>query len=444
MPKLSLEDDRPFDSLSWKAEKLDSWKEVASFFRREVRTVQLWEKNEGLPIRRQHHKKLGSIYAYRSELERWWIDRSAIRDGRRAVQPQAALPAVQVPEDTVTESAGRIPSERVSCPPSSDRQELAARNELAYHACRMGFHFWSQRSRASIQKAFGYFQDAIELDPRCADAYAGLANTYISLSYNHVMPARQAAAGAAAAVRTALQLEPESVSVRNAWINVLTNCIWDWSTAEAECRRLLDSGLSNARTMQLYSSLMNVQGHHENAISLALHGLRQEPLSAVANIQVSLAYLYSGDSNNALPFIHRALRLAPRYIMGHALLGRIEAERGNWDASVFAFSQAVELSNQSLFANALLAYALAGYGDVSQAKNLLSDLDMQQNKGCYPAYDISAAQSILDRDEEALANIQKAYDIRDMKTIFVRHDPRFARLRNSPAFQQITSSMQFN
>jgi tetratricopeptide (TPR) repeat protein len=50
---------------------LDSWKEIASYLRREIRTVQLWEKKEGLPIHRHFHQQLGSVYALRSELERW-------------------------------------------------------------------------------------------------------------------------------------------------------------------------------------------------------------------------------------------------------------------------------------------------------------------------------------------------------------------------------------
>ena len=50
---------------------LDSWKEIASYLRREIRTVQLWEKREGLPIHRHFHQQLGSVYALRSELERW-------------------------------------------------------------------------------------------------------------------------------------------------------------------------------------------------------------------------------------------------------------------------------------------------------------------------------------------------------------------------------------
>src|SRR3984885_13064908 len=53
------------------ADRLDSWKEIASYFRREVRTVQLWEKREGLPVHRHFHKQLGSVFAFRSELDAW-------------------------------------------------------------------------------------------------------------------------------------------------------------------------------------------------------------------------------------------------------------------------------------------------------------------------------------------------------------------------------------
>ncbi len=54
------------------ADRLDSWKEIAAFLRRDVRTVQRWEKKEGLPVYRHLHDKLGSIYAYRNELMEWF------------------------------------------------------------------------------------------------------------------------------------------------------------------------------------------------------------------------------------------------------------------------------------------------------------------------------------------------------------------------------------
>lgn len=54
------------------ADRLDSWKEIASYLRRDVRTVQRWEKKEGLPVYRHQHDKLGSVYAYKPELDQWF------------------------------------------------------------------------------------------------------------------------------------------------------------------------------------------------------------------------------------------------------------------------------------------------------------------------------------------------------------------------------------
>ena len=59
-------------------ERLDSWKDIAAYLQREVRTVQLWEKNEGMPVHRHAHTKRGTVYAYTVELDAWWTGRRAI------------------------------------------------------------------------------------------------------------------------------------------------------------------------------------------------------------------------------------------------------------------------------------------------------------------------------------------------------------------------------
>src|SRR5437899_2332255 len=57
------------------SDRLDSWKEIAAYLRRDVRTVQRWEKKEGLPVHRHQHEKLGSVYAFRAELTQWFSTR---------------------------------------------------------------------------------------------------------------------------------------------------------------------------------------------------------------------------------------------------------------------------------------------------------------------------------------------------------------------------------
>ncbi|HEY1469176.1 MAG TPA: tetratricopeptide repeat protein [Candidatus Acidoferrum sp.] len=71
--------------------RLESWKEIAAYLGRDVTTVRRWEKREGLPVRRMHHSRLGSVYAYTVELDAW-------RNQRAPATAADAPDARQVPE----------------------------------------------------------------------------------------------------------------------------------------------------------------------------------------------------------------------------------------------------------------------------------------------------------------------------------------------------------
>jgi TolB-like protein/Tfp pilus assembly protein PilF len=62
--------DRP-STPSAPQEQLDSWKEIAGYLSRDVKTVQRWEKQEAMPVHRHVHGKMGSVYAFSSELDAW-------------------------------------------------------------------------------------------------------------------------------------------------------------------------------------------------------------------------------------------------------------------------------------------------------------------------------------------------------------------------------------
>jgi TolB-like protein/Flp pilus assembly protein TadD len=75
------------------SERLDSWKEIAAYLHKGARTVQRWEREAGLPVHRLQHDKLGSVYAYRSELDAWWAARGGEADAvdRNAPAPCASI-----------------------------------------------------------------------------------------------------------------------------------------------------------------------------------------------------------------------------------------------------------------------------------------------------------------------------------------------------------------
>ena len=67
-------------------DKLDSWKAIAAYLKRDVTTVQRWERREGMPVHRHLHDKQGSVYAFCSELDAW-------SEGRRTATAQNEDPA---------------------------------------------------------------------------------------------------------------------------------------------------------------------------------------------------------------------------------------------------------------------------------------------------------------------------------------------------------------
>jgi len=73
--------------------RLDSWKEIAAYVRRDVATVRRWEKREGLPVHRHQHDKLGSVYAIPAEIDDW----SRSRSQTETRQPAATVDWTRTP-----------------------------------------------------------------------------------------------------------------------------------------------------------------------------------------------------------------------------------------------------------------------------------------------------------------------------------------------------------
>lgn len=60
-------------SASQSPTRLDSWKDIAAYFNRSVRTVQRWEAREGMPVQRHTHARGGSLFAYRHTASWIWF-----------------------------------------------------------------------------------------------------------------------------------------------------------------------------------------------------------------------------------------------------------------------------------------------------------------------------------------------------------------------------------
>jgi Tol biopolymer transport system component len=99
------------------ADRLDSWKRIAAYLKRDVSTVQRWERREGMPVHRHLHDKQGSVFAFRSELDAWWRSRQSRgaadeTDEGAASASTAERPSAAAPMPATAESSEAPPRAR--------------------------------------------------------------------------------------------------------------------------------------------------------------------------------------------------------------------------------------------------------------------------------------------------------------------------------------------
>ncbi len=114
------------------AERLDSWKEIAAHLNRDIRTVQRWERREGMPVHRHLHDKMGSVYASRGELDEWARTRNPRAAGENGDHAPSPDPPAQPPH--------------LATPPFLARWKLILTLSTAAVVLAIGAELWLQRT----------------------------------------------------------------------------------------------------------------------------------------------------------------------------------------------------------------------------------------------------------------------------------------------------------
>lgn len=92
-PRIRLRRANPRPHAFEPEKRLEGWKRIAAYLKWDVRTIQRWERAEGFPVRRQMHRKLGSVLAYKDELDRWVEQRCSLQNKK---PPATSLPVYEL------------------------------------------------------------------------------------------------------------------------------------------------------------------------------------------------------------------------------------------------------------------------------------------------------------------------------------------------------------
>jgi len=319
---------------------------------------------------------------------------------------------------------------------------LAARpteNPEAHELYLKGRYFWNRRSTASLRKAGDYFQKAIDLDPKYALAYAGLADVHSLVPVYAGTAPQDDVPKALAAARKAVELDDRLAESHTSLGNALVSSV-QLKAAEAEFRRALELNPNYATARQWLAECLFGQGRFSESLAENERAHELDPLSLIINASYASSLAGAGRYEEAVQQARKTLDLDPELVPGHEILGQIYEDEGKLNEAIIEYSKANELGpTPSNFAMLAHAYAKTGrMGETRKILDKLTDLSAQQYVGAYP---LAVVHLALGEKDEALRLLEQSFVERDilLQGLYgsIKIDKRLDPLRHDPRFQKL-------
>jgi serine/threonine-protein kinase len=317
--------------------------------------------------------------------------------------------------------------------------KAATKDMRAYQLYLKGRHLWNRRTKASLEQAVEYFQEAIGRDVEYASAHAGLADAYILLgSYTH-MPLREAYGKAKEAVERALELDRTLAEAHASHGQILR---WqrDWLGEEAAYRRAIELNPGYATAHQWYATLLAALGRPEEALQEIHLAEELDPLSHAISVTAVVVLYAARQYDTALEQLNRVLELEPNFASVHAWFGVIHAEQGRYQEAIDAIDRAFELNPDNLNQLFGLAYAYARMGEREKAVEVVNRAREGGVRGWLGMIwaTLGDMDSAFECMEEALHE-GESWDA----MFYVRTFPPWDPLRSDPRYHEFLRRMNF-
>jgi TolB-like protein/Flp pilus assembly protein TadD len=315
-------------------------------------------------------------------------------------------------------------------------------NNEAYEAYLKGRYMWNKRTVDSLQKALGYFQLAIRLDPNYSLAYVGLADTYTLLSFFTLTAPNDAFPKAREAAEKALAIDGTLAEAYTALGQVKAYYEWDWVGAEAEFQKGIALNPNYPLLHHWRSLNLIAMGRMEEARAAMHRALELDPLLLITNVNLGRIDYYEGRYDQAIKQYQRALELDENFMRTHLRLGLAYVGQGRFQDALAEYHRASEIAGDTPQVNANIAYVMAVSGEKSEALAALAELQERAKRQYVPPYDIALIYTGLGDHDKAFAWLEKAYDDHSTEMIYFKVDPLLAPLRSDSRYQELLRRMR--
>ncbi len=333
----------------------------------------------------------------------------------------------------------------------AEKQEVTrqgTQNPEAYQLYVKGRYYWNKRTAEDLKRAIAYFNQAIDKDPAYAQAYAGLADTYVVMFSYAEGSSKDFFAKAAAAAMKALELDPTLARPHADLGLQKTQGLWDFSGGEAEFKKAIELDPSDATAHQWYSqSLSFIGGRPQEALAEANRARELDPLSPIIGCSVGDAYNFSHESDKAIAAYQKVIAENPSFSAVHIDLSVVYFGTRKYPELIQEYRTYVQMSGDKAYGDlvAALDAGMRSGGWPAAAHNAVETLSAQRKAGTNPlaSYLIADFYGSVGDKEHAFEWLKVAYEEHNTYLIFLRTDQVLEPFHSDPRFTELVRKVGF-
>jgi TolB-like protein len=317
---------------------------------------------------------------------------------------------------------------------SDSAQKSAPKNVEAHNAYLQGHFHLVRRNVEDFRKAIDYYDQAIQLDPDYALAYAERAEAWAI--FGDLTGQRPTAYPKARSdAEKAVAIAPALAEARAALGFV--RCLVDWKFADglAELKRAKELSPANPTANDLLARIIVYLGRFDEAERQARQAVELDPLSTVAHANLARVLFYAGKLDEADAVARKSAELQPTGASNHRWQVLVAAQRGDGAAAL----REAQLEADEGYRRFELAVAQYVIGDRQAADAALADLLAKAREGF--AYQIAEVYAVRGEKDKAFEWLQIALDDRDAGMLSLLVDPLMRSLRDDPRYNKFLAKL---
>jgi DNA-binding winged helix-turn-helix (wHTH) protein/TolB-like protein/lipoprotein NlpI len=326
---------------------------------------------------------------------------------------------------------------------SSQLRQRPTENNDAYQAYLRGRYHWNQRTREGFETARGLFEQAIALDPKFAEAHAGLADVHLGLYDYGYLPADRSIPFATASVNKALELSPNLSEAFSTLASIEFLYNRNWSATEQNFNRAIQLS-PNAPTPRLrYGWMLSVAARTDAGLAQLLEAEKLDPTSNIVQANIAYNLMISGRLPEAEDRLLKLKNNAPNFSLTHWYLGTVYFLQNKPEQSLDEYFTAYSIDQGSSDQTTRIR-AMIDRGERDAAfRSWREDLEKLYAKSYFPPSNVALVAALAKDRERTMYWLRESEKIRDPWMLQILHDPEYSFLKGEPEFDAMLDKMRY-